>query len=161
MAAKDARDLLNAENRAEIERTVVGAVDSLGGYETVEIRYTKEFGKLNLTVFIWNEDEITLDDCERVHNAVSDALDAKESLFPDDYVLNVSSSGLDRPIVTDDDFRRALGTEIEAVADREKTHGILKAYDAESFTLITDGRPPKEKIIFRNNKTKVQPYIRF
>lgn len=161
MTVKDACGMLSAENRAEIEKAVVRAVNSLGGYETVEIRYTKEFGKLNLTVFIWHADEITLDDCEKVHNAVSDALDAEESMFPDDYVLNVSSQGLDRPIVTDDDFRRALGTEIEVLTDKDRTHGVLKAYDAESFTLGTDDKPKEEKIIFRNNKTKVQPYIRF
>ena len=109
--------------RAEL---IAGAVDALdAGYEIVEVRYTKEYGKFNLTVFIWHADEVTLDDCEKVHNAVSDALDAAEDLFPSDYILNVSSSGLDRPIVTDDDFRRALGTEIEAITPAETVRGTL------------------------------------
>ena len=148
--------------RRPLRAVLSDAVEALdAGYEIVEVRYTKEYGKFNLTVFIWNADEITLDDCEKVHGAVSDALDAAEDLFPADYILNVSSSGLDRPIVTDDDFRRALGTEIEAIMPTETVRGTLTGYTAETFTVLTGGKYEKEKTINRNNKTKVQPYIGF
>ena len=160
--AKDARSALSEDARSKIEKLVEDAVASLGAdYETVEIRYTKEYGKFNLTVFIWHPDEVTLDDCEKVHGAVSDALDTVAELFPDDYILNVSSSGLDRPIVTDDDFRRALGTEIEAITPDCTFRGTLTGYTAEDFTIVTLGKYEKEKNINRNNKTKVQPYIGF
>ncbi len=160
--ARDARSALSEDARSKIEKLVEDAVASLGAdYETVEIRYTKEYGKFNLTVFIWHPDEVTLDDCEKVHGAVSDALDTVSELFPDDYILNVSSSGLDRPIVTDDDFRRALGTEIEAITPDCTFRGTLTGYTAEDFTIVTLGKYEKEKTINRNNKTKVQPYIGF
>ena len=160
--ARDARSALSEDARSMIEKLVEDAVASLGAdYETVEIRYTKEYGKFNLTVFIWHPDEVTLDDCEKVHGAVSDALDTVAELFPDDYILNVSSSGLDRPIVTDDDFRRALGTEIEAITPDCTFRGTLTGYTAEDFTIVTLGKYEKEKTINRNNKTKVQPYIGF
>ena len=160
--ARDARSALSEDARSKIEKLVEDAVASLGAdYETVEIRYTKEYGKFNLTVFIWNPDEVTLNDCEKVHGAVSDALDTVAELFPDDYILNVSSSGLDRPIVTDDDFRRALGTEIEAITPDCTFRGTLTGYTAEDFTIVTLGKYEKEKTINRNNKTKVQPYIGF
>lgn len=160
--ARDARSALSEDARSKIEKLVEDAVASLGAdYETVEIRYTKEYGKFNLTVFIWHPDEVTLDDCEKVHGAVSGALDTVAELFPDDYILNVSSSGLDRPIVTDDDFRRALGTEIEAITPDCTFRGTLTGYTAEDFTIVTLGKYEKEKTINRNNKTKVQPYIGF
>lgn len=160
--ARDARSALSEDARSKIEKLVEDAVASLGAdYETVEIRYTKEYGKFNLTVFIWHPDEVTLDDCEKVHGAVSDALDTVAELFPDDYILNVSSSGLDRPIVTDDDFRRSLGTEIEAITPDCTFRGTLTGYTAEDFTIVTLGKYEKEKTINRNNKTKVQPYIGF
>ena len=160
--ARDARSALSEDARSKIEKLVEDAIASLGAdYETVEIRYTKEYGKFNLTVFIWHPDEVTLDDCEKVHGAVSDALDTVAELFPDDYILNVSSSGLDRPIVTDDDFRRALGTEIEAITPDCTFRGTLTGYTAEDFTIVTLGKYEKEKTINRNNKTKVQPYIGF
>ncbi len=162
MSVKNAENSLAPEARQTVQNAVEKAVAQAGeNYEVVEIRYTKEFGKLNLTVFIWQPDEITLDDCEAVHNAVSDALDCLDELFPEEYILNVSSSGLDRPVVSDDDFRRALGTEIEVVADKEKFHGVLKSYDADSFTIVTGDKNPKDKTVLRNIKAKVQPYIRF
>ena len=160
--AKDATRTLPQEARDRIERIVADTVTGVdSGFEVVEVRYTKEYGRFNLTVFIWHADEVTLDDCEKVHNALSDALDKVDDLFPDEYVLNVSSSGLDRPIVTDDDFRRALGTEIEAIAPECTDRGTLTAYTAEDFTILTGGKYEKEKTINRNNKTKVQPYIGF
>ena len=160
--AKDATRTLPQEARDRIERIVADTVTGVdSGFEVVEVRYTKEYGRFNLTVFIWHADEVTLDDCEKVHNALSDALDKVDDLFPDEYVLNVSSSGLDRPIVTDDDFRRALGTEIEAIAPECTYRGTLTAYTAEDFTILAGGKYEKEKTINRNNKTKVQPYIGF
>ena len=160
--AKDATRTLPQEARDRIERIVADTVTGVdSGFGVVEVRYTQEYGRFNLTVFVWHADEVTLDDCEKVHNALSDALDKVDDLFPDEYVLNVSSSGLDRPIVTDDDFRRALGTEIEAIAPECTYRGTLTAYTAEDFTILTGGKYEKEKTINRNNKTKVQPYIGF
>ena len=131
--ARDARSALSEDARSKIEKLVEDTVASLGAdYETVEIRYTKEYGKFNLTVFIWHPDEVTLDDCEKVHGAV-----------------------------TDDDFRRALGTEIEAITPDCTFRGTLTGYTAEDFTIVTLGKYEKEKTINRNNKTKVQPYIGF
>ncbi len=143
-----------------VEQAINDAVVSAGNVEVVEIRYTTEYGKDNLTVFIWSEEGVDLDKCETVHNAVSDALDRYEDLFPEDYVLNVSSSGLDRPIVSDDDYRRALGTEVEITCDKKKSHGTLTAYDAETATILTDGKTQKE-IKFTRNNIKAKPYIRF
>ena len=70
--------------------------------------------------------------------------------------------GLDWPLKTDDDFRRALDTEIEIFdTNKKKSHGTLVAFDGESITIKTDGKNPKETKIQRNLLTKVQPYVRF
>ena len=47
------------------------------------------------------------------------------------------------------------------VSNKDKSHGILKEYDNEKFTIITSGKKPIEKVIERNTSMKVQPYIRF
>ena len=44
--AKDARSALSEDARGSIEKLIAGAVDALdAGYEIVEVRYTKEYGK--------------------------------------------------------------------------------------------------------------------
>ncbi len=127
--------------------------------ELVEVRYFKQYGTPTIEALIWKKSGISLDDCEAVHNVVSAELDKFDSCFDGAYTLNISSMGLDRKIVTDDDFRRALDTEIECVSqDKKKIHGVLKAFDADTVTLASDTR---EKTIKRNNLTKVQPYVRF
>lgn len=138
------------------------AIKEFDGVELVDVAFYKQYGKLTVEAFLWKKEGISLNDCESVHNVLSDKLDSIEDEFIDDYVLNVSSSGLDRKLVTDDDFRRALDTEIECFDNQKnKMHGTLISYDAEQIVLKTDGKKPKEITLSRNILTKVQPYIRF
>lgn len=151
---------LSEEGRAEIEAAVAAAAAG-EGREIVEIAFGEEGGTPALTVFLWKKEGISLDDCEEVHGKVSDALDALERLFPRDYILNVSSSGLDRPVVTDDDFRRSEGTVLEVVDGKAKCHGRLVAYDSETFTLELEGKRAGKQVFDRSANIKVQPYITF
>lgn len=159
----DNKNCVSAEFEQTLRSALKSAVeDSFADTEFVDLSFYKEYGKLNLEVFIWKKSGVTLNDCEKVHNVVSCELDKYEDEFPQEYVLNVSSSGLDRKIVTDDDFRRALDTDIECTDDKKnKVHGILKSFDDEQITIITGGKKPQEKTISRKILTKVQAYIRF
>ncbi len=157
----ESKNLISEDLRVELENAISSVVATFE-VELVEIKFFKEYGKLNLTVYIWKKEGISLDDCENVHNGVSAELDKFEDRFENDYVLNVSSQGLDRKIVTDDDFRRALDTEIEVFDNKKQSvHGILIAFDSESINIKTIGKKPSDITILRINATKVQPYIRF
>lgn len=158
-----ANELVSAELAEKVKNLALAAVQSAGdGIELVDVSFYKQYGKLTVEAYLWKKEGIGLDDCEKVHNLFSASLDALEDDFADDYVLNVSSSGLDRKIVTDDDFRRALDTEIECIdAQKNKTHGLLVAYHDENVVVKTDGKKPKEITLKRNLLTKVQPYVRF
>ena len=150
---------LSTEAKEIVEKSINDTVVSLD-HEVVEIKYSKEYGKYNLTVYIWSKNGVDLNSCETIHNALSDSLDKYEELFPEEYVLNVSSSGLDRPIVSMDDFRRAIGTEIEVKQDKAKHHGILLSYTENDFVIRTTDKNPKEIKLTKEN-VKIQPYIRF
>ena len=60
---------------------------------------------------------VSIQDCARANRAIGDALEAA-NLFSDPYTLEVSSPGLDRPLVSPRDFERAIGEEL-AVQLRE------------------------------------------
>lgn len=158
-----ANELVSAELAEKVKDLALAAVQSAGdGIELVDVSFYKQYGKLTVEAYLWKKEGIGLDDCEKVHNLFSASLDALEDDFADDYVLNVSSSGLDRKIVTNDDFRRALDTEIECIdAQKNKTHGVLISFDDENVVVKTDGKKPKEITLKRNLLTKVQPYVRF
>ena len=51
---------------------------------------------------------VTIHDCARANRAVGEALEAA-NVFSEPYTLEVSSPGLDRPLVSRRDFERAIG----------------------------------------------------
>lgn len=85
---------------------------------------------------------VDIDDCQRVSVALGDALESGE-LLDDSYVLEVSSPGLDRPIVTSDDYRRNAGRRVvlrtrEPIDGRKEWKGVLKRLENGSVHLEDD-----------------------
>lgn len=96
---------------AAIEELVSPIVDDKG-FEIVDIEYVKEAGEYYLRVFLDKEGGISLNDCESVSRELSEILDVKDPI-KDNYFLEVSSPGLDRPLKKDKDFVRYQGRDVE------------------------------------------------
>jgi ribosome maturation factor RimP len=84
---------------------------------------------------------VTIRQCAQVNQRLSDALEAA-NLIEGSYTVEVSSPGLDRPLVTRRDFERALGEELDVVlrADEGRTkelEGMLLAVQPEAVVLKT------------------------
>lgn len=77
------------------------------GYELVDIEFKGSKGNKILTFFIFNEDGITIDDCEKVSAFLDTRLDELD-LIKDSYYLEVSSQDLSRPLKTDRDIERNI-----------------------------------------------------
>ena len=110
------------------------------GYELVEVKYGKSHGGMEMTLFIYSDNGITLDDCEKVSKAVDEPLDELNPTNDVAYSLNVSSLGLDRPIKSADDARRNIGNKIDvklfAPKDGKKIWtGVLTEYTQDTFTI--------------------------
>ncbi|MBU0674065.1 MAG: ribosome maturation factor RimP [Proteobacteria bacterium] len=88
--------------------TLIEPVVSDLGYELVEVVLRREQHGLILRVVIYQPSGIGVDDCAKVSREVSHLLDVEDLVEPA-YFLEVSSPGLDRPLVTDRDFLRYLG----------------------------------------------------
>ena len=100
------------------------------GYELVRIL---TIGAKNQTLQVMidtkNGTEITVDDCASVSRALSDVLDEKDPI-ENQYSLEVSSPGIDRPLTKLQHFQRFLGYEIKAetlvpVESRKRFKGII------------------------------------
>ena len=84
------------------------------GYDVLEVEYAKKVDGMNLTFYIDKiPNGITIDDCEKVNNAITDVLDEINVSDDTPYILNVSSAGLDRPVKNHKDFLRNKGKEVE------------------------------------------------
>src|SRR5262249_14334619 len=80
------------------------------GYRLVRVKLSTQAG---ITVQIMAErpgGSMTVDDCAIASEALSPALDI-EDLLKSAYRLEVSSPGIDRPLVRVSDFRQAIGWE--------------------------------------------------
>ncbi|MCH1960818.1 MULTISPECIES: ribosome maturation factor RimP [Romboutsia] len=96
---------------ATIEELVSEITEPLN-FEIVDVEYVKEAGEYYLRVFLDKEGGISLNDCEAVSRQLSEVLDVKDPI-KDNYFLEVSSPGLDRPLKKDKDFVRYAGRDVE------------------------------------------------
>ncbi len=109
------------------------------GYELVDIEYIKEMGSYFLRIYIDKPGGVTLDDCQKFSREISKSLDEKDPI-KEEYYLEVSSPGLDRPLKTDKDLKRNLGKDIEINLYRpfesKKSYlGQLVNYSKEAITI--------------------------
>lgn len=96
---------------ATIEELVAEITNPLN-FEIVDIEYVKEAGEYYLRVYLDKEGGISLNDCETVSRQLSEVLDVKDPI-KENYFLEVSSPGLDRPLKKDKDFVRYQGRDVE------------------------------------------------
>ena len=87
------------------------------GYELSRCEFVKEAGTWYLRVYVDRLTEdgygwMTSDDCEIVSRYLSDRLDEADPISQN-YYLEVSSPGLDRPLISDNDFARFAGSRVE------------------------------------------------
>ena len=73
--------------------------------ELVGITYKKEGSRKVLRILADKAEGITLEECARMNETISEVLD-KADFMEDNYILEVSSPGLDRPLKTKADFLR-------------------------------------------------------
>lgn len=146
----------------EVGKVVTPIVEKLGCY-VVEIEFAKKANGDNLTVFVDKKGGVTIDDCEAIHNAIDEPLDELDPTNGKSYTLNVSSPGLDRPIVTDVEYERVLGEVLEVrlfkALDKKKVFvGKLLSFSPEEVVLETEKGEVK---ISRNLISKATKYIDF
>ncbi len=98
---------------------------------------------------------MTIDDCERASSALSPVFDV-EDIMTQAYRLEVSSPGIDRPLVRRSDFERAVGHEArielaEAVNGRKRFRGriecVVQGADGPSARLLVVADDRSESLI--------------
>ncbi|MFA5145430.1 MAG: ribosome maturation factor RimP [Candidatus Omnitrophota bacterium] len=96
---------------------------------------------------------ITMDECAGLNKGISRALD--ERGIPQEYILEVSSPGLDRPLKTKNDFSRCLKRAArfffsDPVDGKLELEGVIAAVDDSSVYIDADGKAvgvPLPKIV--------------
>lgn len=129
---------------ARIARIVEPVANGLG-FALVRVKITQENG---CTLQIMAEDEngrFTIVNCETLSKDLSPVLDVEDPIDRE-YHLEVSSPGIDRPLVRQRDFARHLGHEVkielaDMINGRKRFRGIIKSVDDEAVVITVPDAP--------------------
>jgi ribosome maturation factor RimP len=129
-----------------IEPIVTRELDALG-FDLVELRRggSKARPVLEIRIDRRDEEKVTVDDCARASRALEARLEA-DALVAEQYVLEVSSPGADRPLRHAADWRRFIGrraTVTCALLAGGKQEVEILALDGESGAEVALVRDPK------------------
>ncbi len=115
------------------------------GYSLVRVKVTQENG---CTLQIMAEDangRFTITDCERLSKDISPVLDVEDPIDRE-YHLEVSSPGIDRPLVRARDYRAFIGHEArielaDAIDGRKRFRGFIEAATDDTVTIRLPDAP--------------------
>ncbi|OJU69846.1 MAG: ribosome maturation factor RimP [Rhizobiales bacterium 63-7] len=126
------------------------------GYKLVRVRLLNQNGLTLQVMAERNDGTMTVEDCEALSMAISPVLDVEDPVDKA-YHLEMSSPGIDRPMVRKSDFSRWQGHIVKCetsvlLDNRKRFRGKIAEVDAEGFTLERDqaayGESPRVKIPF-------------
>ncbi|WP_163652714.1 ribosome maturation factor RimP [Listeria sp. PSOL-1] len=122
----------------QVEQIVSPITEELG-FELVNLAFEKEGKNWFLRVFIDKPKGIDIDECALVSEKISEKLDEHDPITQN-YFLEVSSPGAERPLKKESDFENAVGkyihvTSYEAIEGRKVWEGTLTQYDGTILTI--------------------------
>jgi ribosome maturation factor RimP len=135
---------IDARVAAIIEPTIVEM-----GYQLVRVKLSSQNG-LTLQIMAERPDGImTVQDCEKLSMAVSPVLDVDDPIDKA-YHLEVSSPGIDRPMVRKSDFTKWIGHVVKfetsvMVEGRKRFRGTISSVSEDAFVLTREP-PAKDEV---------------
>ena len=126
---------------AKTEQLIQPLIDE-NNFELVDVEYVKEGSDWYLRVYIDKDGGITVDDCELISRAFNEILD-REDYISEQYIFEVSSPGLMRPLKKEKDYKRSVGKLIDIklykpVDKCKEFTGVLDSYDKDTVTIKMD-----------------------
>jgi ribosome maturation factor RimP len=122
------------------------------GFRLVRVKLSAQDGSTLQIMAERPDGTLTVDDCEAISDALSPALDVDDAL-KEAYRLEISSPGIDRPLVRLSDFRRAVGAEARIemsvlTENRKRFRGIIEAVGTGAAPVV---------ILLRNDAKPGEP----
>jgi ribosome maturation factor RimP len=128
---------------ASIETLIAPSLEAMG-YRVVRVAFTGG-RRATLQVMVERSDEaaMTVEDCATVSHSVSALLDVADPIAGA-YTLEVSSPGIDRPLVKREDYERFAGFEAklelaELRDGRRRFRGRIHGLEGDEVRLDVDG----------------------
>jgi ribosome maturation factor RimP len=140
----------------EVEKLVNPIVTDLE-LELVDIEFVKEGRDWFLRVYIDTpEGNIDIDQCAQVSEKLSEELDRTDPI-PQNYFLEVSSPGAERPLKKEEDFQKAIGQYVfmktyEPIEGMKEFEGYLLSYGPEAAEIEVRIKTRKLTVVIEKEK---------
>ena len=131
----------------KVETLIKPKIENLG-YELYDVLYFKEGKNYILRIVIDNNNGISLEDCEKVNNEITDMLDEADYI-KEQYFLEVSSPGIERILRKDWQFKKYIGNKVEIKLFKKDENGfkeylgILENIENEYLTIMQENEEYK------------------
>lgn len=123
----------------KIEKIIAPSLEGMG-FAVVRIKLL-EGARRCLQIMAEKADgrPVTLDDCAQISRTVSALLDVADPI-PEEYTLEVSSTGIDRPLMKPADYKRFEGHVAKVqmtmpIEGRKRFQGVIAAVNNEAVTI--------------------------
>ncbi len=121
------------------------------GYRLVRVRMTGSSGSTLQIMADRPDGTLRVEDCVTISRAVSPVMDVEDPISGA-YELEVSSPGIDRPLVRPSDFERWAGHEAkvemaEAIEGQRRFRGILEGFEDGEVRLYIDRDGEPEPVL--------------
>ncbi|HFF2143964.1 TPA: ribosome maturation factor RimP [Pseudomonas aeruginosa] len=125
----------------QLQALLAPVVEALG-YECWGVEFISQGRHSVLRVYIDRPEGILIDDCEAVSRQVSGILDVEDPISGE-YTLEVSSSGMDRPLFTLEQFAKHAGEQVKIrlrspYEGRRNYQGILRGVEEQDVVVLVD-----------------------
>lgn len=127
-------------NIAESVKAIALPIAENFGVRVWDVRFLKEGAEWYLRIFIDKDGGVDINDCENVSRAIDPILDEKD-FISQNYILEVSSPGLERELTRDEHFKEYVGKDIKVRLIRpieglgKEFCGVLRAFDGDELTV--------------------------
>ena len=133
----------------KVESLVKSRIEKIG-YELYDVLYLKEGINYILRIVIDNENGISLEDCEKVNNEITDLLDEADYI-KEQYFLEVSSPGIERLLRKDWQLKKNIDNKVQISLFKKDENGFK-----EYIGILKQVEDDYLKIIQENNEYMVQ-----
>ncbi len=138
---------------ARVAQIIEPVIEDLG-YQLVRIKLSSRDGSTLQIMAERPNGEMNVEDCAIVSRAISPVLDVEDPIDRN-YHLEISTPGIDRPLVRPKDFKDWVGFEVKIESQmmrdgRKRYRGLLKQADDEQILLYIEdavGGPVEEKFM--------------
>ena len=127
------------------------------GLEVLDVDFSGETGSRTVRIYLDSVEEnagVAIEDCAAVSRALSDLLDVNDDVVRGQFMLEVSSPGLKRPLRLPSHFRRAVGERVRItltvqIDGRRRIKGSLERAD-DAVVVVVDDDGSRREISYKD-----------